>query len=95
MTVKAHKWELGYVSLLSGQDYDLAYHFQIRLDEKEGNNMKNIADIYCGNRPGHGENTRMSHEAWITENYKALNQEAEKIVGRCYQETLAALGLAI
>jgi len=94
LTVKAKKWELGYVSLLSSQEYDLTHHFQILLDEKEGNNLKNVADIYCGNVSGNNKNTRMSHEAWAAENYKALNMEAEKVVGECYQRTLTALGLS-
>lgn len=94
LTVKAEKWELGYVSFLASQDYALSYLLRVRVEESRGGKRSRIAAYDCHNLGRAAEQTtKLPHEAWQAENYKALNEEAEKIVGECYQQGLRELGL--
>lgn len=94
LTVKAEKWELGYVSFLASQDYALSYLLRVRVEEIRGGKRSRIAQYDCHNLGRESEQaTKLPYETWRAGGYKALDEEAEKIVGECYQQGLRELGL--
>lgn len=92
LSVSAQKWELGYLSFLTSQDYVLSYQFTVRLSENRDGKLINVAESTCGNLALSHKAPAMPLETWQADGYKALNLEAERVVEQCYQSGLMALG---
>lgn len=92
LSVSAQKWELGYVSFMTSQDYALSYQFTLRLSENRNGKLVTVAEPSCGNLKRNNQPPHLPLEAWQADNYKALNAEAERIVEQCYQSGLMELG---
>ncbi len=89
LTIEAKNWTLEYTSFFGSSDYALNYHLQIALleDAPEGKNA--LGGFSC---IGTAEK-KFTLEEWQLENYRAVDQEALKIVEQCFSQTLQRFGL--
>lgn len=89
ISVSASRWELGYTSFLTSQDYDLSYGLHLGIQEKLGDQLQPVTTISCAGVA----KDKMPLEAWQADNYKNVNTAAEFIVNECYKQFMTSLGI--
>lgn len=91
ISVSASSWELGYVSFLSSQDYKLNYGLNLQIQEKVDNQFQPVTTISCMG----AAKEQMPLEAWQADNYKKVNDAAERIVNDCFTQFMTSMDFPV
>ena len=86
ISVATPLWELGYVSLLSG-NYELNYNLNLAIQEKVEEKFRSIKTVSCTGP--FKEN--MPLDDWKSDNYKKVDIAAGAIVDECFNKFLTAI----
>jgi hypothetical protein len=81
LNVNTRQWELEYVGLLSS-DYKLNYNLEVNLVRVQGGKSSVLKSWACmGSAP-----ELKTYEAWIKDDYVAVNNQAAKVSEKCISE---------
>lgn len=89
IAVSAPLWEVGYISLLTSQDYALNYKIQVQVSEKTGDKTNVLKRFDCAASAPE----KMPLEQWKMNEYAAVNKSASAIVEDCFTQFLTETGL--
>ena len=89
ISVTAPLWELGYISLLTSQDYALNYSLQVQLIEKLDGKTNTLKTVSCSS----SAKEKMPLDQWKSEDYAAVNVSAQVIVNTCFNKFLTETDL--
>lgn len=89
ISVIAPLWELGYISLLTSQDYALNYNLQVQVLEKLDGKTSTLKTVSCSA----SAKEKMPLDQWKSEDYAAVNTSAQTIVNICFNQFLTETGL--
>ena len=89
ISVIAPLWELGYISLLTSQDYALNYNLKVQVFEKLDGKTSTLKTVSCSA----SAKEKMPLDQWKSEDYAAVNASAQAIVNTCFNQFLTETGL--
>lgn len=82
-------WELGYVSMLTSQDYALNYNIEMTLMQKNGEKFSPLKYVKCEG----SASEKMPLDSWKANQYEKVDTAAEVIIDTCMSQFLSALEL--
>ncbi|GAB7562011.1 hypothetical protein LG202_00500 [Methylobacillus methanolivorans] len=91
ISISGSLWELGYISMLTSQDYALNYGMHFLIKEKQGDKFKVLAVMHCAG----SAKEKMELDAWKANAYAKVNEAATTIVDKCFNDFIAFSGLPL
>lgn len=89
--VSASLWELGYISMLTSQDYALNYDLNFIIKEKQDKGLKVLTSMHCVGTA----KDKMVLDTWKANDYAKVNEAATTIVDKCFNDFIHFAGLPL
>ncbi|GGI20440.1 hypothetical protein [Oxalicibacterium faecigallinarum] len=86
--VSASRWELGYISMLTSQDYNLNYGLNLNIQEKVNDKFQLVSTLSCSGIA----KEKMPLDVWKADNYKNVDVAAEVIINDCFKQFMTSIG---